>query len=155
MPVTRESINEHCGWAPNGCHSMIIREGLGDAVHGIPESDLFPYATTLHPRACPLLAETLSGASAWWFAKGDILYLYIMCVCERNNKKCVDFCYYKLNRYSTWLALQGIVIWLYMNIVVHVVFQTYLVSMSRCVVSCKVSADLVALIRIRVRISVE
>ena len=64
-----------------------------DAVHGIPESDLFPYATTLHPRACPLLAETLSGTSAWWFAKGDIwydtcLYIYIcVCVCERNNKK--------------------------------------------------------------------
>lgn len=62
-----------------------------DALHGIPESDLFPYATTLHPRACPLLAETLSGTSAWCFAKGDIwydtcLYIYI-CVCERNNKK--------------------------------------------------------------------
>ncbi len=40
-------------------------------------------------------------------------------------------------------------------IIVHVVFQTYLVLFSRCIVSCKVSADLVAVIRIRVWISVE
>lgn len=83
------------------------------------------------------------------------IYIYISVCVKETTRNVVDFCCYKLNRYSTWLALQGIVIWLYMNIVVHIVFQTYLVLISRCMVSCKVSADLVALIRIRVRISVE
>lgn len=161
MPVTRESINEHCGWAPAGCHSMIIREGLGrrGSWHSwVWSLSLRHYAPpSCMPTACrnfvrhQRLVVRKRRYMIWYMS----IYIYV-CVCvKETTRNVVDFCCYKLNRYSTWLALQGIVIWLYMNIVVHVVFQSYLVSISRCIVSCKVSADLVALIRIRVRISVE
>ena len=92
MPVTRESINEHCGWAPTGCHSMIIREGLGrrGSWHSwVWSLSLRHYAPpSCMPTACrnfvrhQRLVVRKRRYMIWYMS----IYICV-CVCERNNKK--------------------------------------------------------------------